>query len=1049
MMSFTIIFGVVAGTAMALPAKGPRCLGEGRFPNPSTCGEFFDCIPDGSGGYESLLNDCNGFAYDATSRTCSGEIECHSRSSRSVTTAYHLYSYLCEGQPDAFVCADCRTMVMCVKGQAFVRQCTSGKACYVSATFGGGVCYPGLPAECTCQKADVFVRDMYDPQKFFSCSATGAVPDNHVCPDGMVFDESTVRCRNQASVPACSRPGTFANLDNCAEYYSCMPLKHGWLQRLFMCSNGTLYNEVSGACEDPCASQMVCYEEGRFPDPHDRRNYYECLTIGNRIHRMRYQCPHGYVWKVADSGNGGSCVEDSGLTLHDYSTRCSIPSGMCPDGTDLCVTNNGGCNANADCTTSGTVVTCTCKAGYTGDGMTCTDIDECLVNNGGCDGNANCQNVPGGRVCKCRAGFTGDGLACSDVDECLVSNGGCDTNAQCSNTVGSRDCKCLAGFTGDGLVCKDVDECLVGNGGCHAKAQCTNTVGSRNCSCLPGYIGDGFGCAGACELQPCFAGVTCTFSQVAPFYTCGPCPAGFSGNGITCENLECPVGFAGDGVVCGPDSDIDGYPDSQLACTDKHCNKDNCVNRPNSGQEDADGDGLGDSCDDDADGDGRKNPSDNCPLIVNPGQEDKDSDGTGNLCDNCPSVKNSNQKDVDLDGLGDACDPDIDNDGLANDKDNCPSVANSNQGDVDGDGVGDLCDNCPTVANSGQADSDQDLVGNKCDGDTDADRDGIDDSVDNCPGLHNSAQVDVDSDGAGDVCDSDSDNDGINDDLDNCMLIPNADQKDFDGDGRGDACITDRDGDLIIDSEDNCILNPNIHKTDFTNLQMVNLQPSSSVAPKWVVYDGGAEIHQNVNSAPGLAVGDASMESVDFEGTFFIEDTSDDDYVGFTFSYQSNAKFYAMMWKKANQGTGLKGVQLRLVNSATGPSNALADALWKTATTTNQVKLLWHDSSIGWKPRVAYRWQLHHRPEIGGVMRFYLYNGNTLVIDSGNLYDETLLGGRMGVFCLSQPKIIWSNMKYSCNRDIPQAIFDDLPQSLKNQVQATPGITTRTKNILG
>lgn len=49
-------------------------------------------------------------------------------------------------------------------------------------------------------------------------------------------------------------------------------------------------------------------------------------------------------------------------------------------------------------------------------------------------------------------------------------------------------------------------------------------------------------------------------------------------------------------------------------------------------------------------------------------------------------------------------------------------------------------------------------------------------------------------------------------------------------------------------------------------------------------------------------------------------------------------------------------------------------------------------------------------------MRFYLYNGNTLVIDSGNLYDETLLGGRMGVFCLSQPKIIWSNMKYSCNR---------------------------------
>lgn len=59
--------------------------------------------------------------------------------------------------------------------------------------------------------------------------------------------------------------------------------------------------------------------------------------------------------------------------------------------------------------------------------------------------------------------------------------------------------------------------------------------------------------------------------------------------------------------MCGPDSDLDGYPDNQLPCSDIHCRADNCPQVSNSGQEDADKDGIGDSCDTDADGDGIPN----------------------------------------------------------------------------------------------------------------------------------------------------------------------------------------------------------------------------------------------------------------------------------------------------------------------------------------------------------------------------------------------------------------------------------------------------------
>jgi len=179
----------------------------------------------------------------------------------------------------------------------------------------------------------------------------------------------------------------------------------------------------------------------------------------------------GGIAGAGGSGGQGGATDTCGNQIVESMEECD----------DGDVTDGDGCSSS-----------CVLEPGWNCSGMPtiCTEIDECADQTDNCDNNATCMNLPGMFLCTCNAGYSGNGVTCTDTDECATNP--CDLNAACANSAGSYACTCNAGYSGNGVTCTDVDECATNP--CDPNATCANSPGSYACTCNAGYSGNDVTC---------------------------------------------------------------------------------------------------------------------------------------------------------------------------------------------------------------------------------------------------------------------------------------------------------------------------------------------------------------------------------------------------------------------------------------------------------------------------------------------------------------------------------------------------------------------------
>ena len=177
-----------------------------------------------------------------------------------------------------------------------------------------------------------------------------------------------------------------------------------------------------------------------------------------------------------------------------------------------------------------------------------------------------------------------------------------------------------------------------------------------------------------------------------------------------------------------------------------------------------------------------------------------------------------------------------------------------------------------------------------------------------------------------------------------------------------------------------------------------NNQPDAN----WVLSAGNTVADQIVNADASILLSDFDIAGTALDGSWRVNTSSDDDFMGFVFGYQGRDSFYLFDWKQSDQndstyGFAERGMSVKVVQ--TGGGDPTGPQLWQSAGSA-AVTVLRHNT-IPWADFTDYQFNLSFFP---GIFQIQVSQGATL-LQSWTVSDSTYTDGKFGFYNFSQGNV--------------------------------------------